>query len=74
MAGGVSGGGVGISAPVGEGRLATGFSANGRVTAVGTGRLVWSASTAAAPSKDLNAQIDQLSVALLDSAARSGLF
>lgn len=68
------GGGLGVSAPVGEGRVATGFSANGRITEAGTGRLLWTATRAAPPSQDLDRQLGSLSVAVLDSAARAGLF
>ena len=74
--GGRSGGGgaLGLTTPIGEGHVATGFSANGRVTDVASGRLVWSATAAASPSENLDAQLDQLSRSLLDSASRSGLF
>ncbi len=41
--------GVGISAPVGGGRVTSGYSANGRVTDVASGRLVWTAKATAPP-------------------------
>lgn len=66
--------GVGVSTPVVGGQVTTGFAANGRVTDVATGRLVWTASAAAAPSADLNAQFAALSKAVLDAAEKSGLF
>ena len=66
--------GVGVSAPIGGARVTTGFSANGRVTDVATGRLVWTASAAAAPSADLNAQFAALSKIVLDAAEKAGLF
>jgi len=68
------GGGVGVTAPIGEGRVATGYAANGRITDVTSGRLVWTASRAAPPSSDLPSQLGTLSIAVLDSAARAGLF
>ena len=68
------GGGVGVTTPVGEGRVVTGYAANGRLTDVATGRLVWTASRAAPPSKDLDAQFGTLSAAVLDSATRAGFF
>jgi hypothetical protein len=68
------GGGVGISAPIGGGRVTTGFSANGRVTEVASGRLLWTASAAAPPSADLNAQFGALTKTVLDSAQKAGLF
>ena len=66
--------GVGVSAPLGGGRVKTGFAANGRVTDVSTGRLVWTASAAAQPSADLGAQFGALSKVVLDSAEKAGLF
>ena len=68
------GGGVGISAPIGGGRVMTGYSANGRVTEVAGGRLLWTASAAAAPSAGLDAQFTALAKAVLDSAEKAGLF
>lgn len=69
-----SGVGVGLSAPIGGTQMATGYSANGRVTEVSTGKLIWTASAVAPPSEDLNAQFAALSKAVLDSAEKSGLF
>lgn len=66
--------GVGVAAPIGGGRVETGFAANGRITEVASGRLVWTASAAAPPSSDLNAQFAALSKAVLDAAEKSGLF
>ena len=66
--------GIGASVPVGGTRIATGFSANGRITDVSTGKLVWTASAASPPSEDLKAQFTDLSDAVLDSATRAGLF
>jgi len=66
--------GGGISAPIGEQRIATGFAANGRVTDVTSGRLVWTATASVPPSDDLRAQCADLAAAVLDSAARAGLF
>ena len=66
--------GVGASVPVGGTRVATGYSANGRVTDVSTGKLVWTASAASPPSEDLRAQFIELSNSVLDSATRAGLF
>jgi len=69
-----SGGGVGVSAPIGGGRVTSGYSANGRVTDVATGRLFWTAKATASPSSDLNAQMGDLSKAMLGAADKSGLF
>ncbi len=66
--------GVGVAAPIGGGRVTTGYSANGRVTDVGTGRLVWAVRAVTPPSPDVNAQLAELSRAVLDAADKSGLF
>lgn len=69
-----SGVGVGVEAPLGGGRVTSGYSANGRVTDVSSGRLVWTAKATAPPSSDLNAQMGELSKAVLGAADKSGLF
>ena len=69
-----SGAGVGVSAPIGGGQVSNGYSANGRVTDVASGRLMWSARASAPPSGDLNAQLAELSKSVLDAADKAGLF
>jgi hypothetical protein len=69
-----SGGGVGVSAPIGGGQVSNGYSANGRVTDVASGRLMWSARASAPPSGDVNAQLAELSKSVLDAADKAGLF
>jgi len=66
--------GVGVSAPVGGGRVTSGYSANGRVTDVLSGRLVWTAKAITSPSSDVNAQMSELSRVVLDAAGKAGLF
>jgi len=66
--------GVGVSAPLGGGRVTMGYAANGRVTDVGSGRLVWSASASTSPSSDVEAQLGELSKTVLGAAEKSGLF
>ena len=66
--------GVGVSAPVGGGRVTSGYSANGRVTDVPSGRLVWTAKATAPPSSDINAQMSDLSRLVLGAADKAGLF
>lgn len=66
--------GVGVAAPIGGGRVTTGYSANGRITEVASGRLVWAARATTPPSPDLNAQLGELSKAVLGAADKSGLF
>jgi hypothetical protein len=68
------GGGVGLSAPIGGGRVTSGYSGNGRVTDVASGRLVWTAKVTSPPSSDINAQMGELSKAVLGAADKSGLF
>jgi hypothetical protein len=72
--GGGGSAGVGISAPVGGGRVTSGYSANGRVTDVPSGRLVWTAKATSPPSSDINTQMSELSKAVLGAADKAGLF
>ena len=69
-----SGVGLGVEAPIGGGRVTSGYSANGRVTDVPSGRLVWTAKATSPPSSDLNAQMGELSKAVLGAADKAGLF
>ena len=69
-----SAGGVGVSAPIGGGQVSNGYSANGRVTDVASGRLMWSARASTPPSSDVNAQLADLSKSVLDAAGKAGLF
>ncbi|MEO5880834.1 MAG: hypothetical protein ABIQ06_00320 [Caldimonas sp.] len=66
--------GVGVAAPIGGGRVIIGYAANGRVTDVGTGRLVWSASASTAPSSEIDNQLGELSKTVFGAADKSGLF
>jgi len=72
--GGGFGGGVGVSAPVGGTKVATGYAANGSITDVASGRLMWTAKATAAPSDDLNSQIAELAKAVVTGAGKAGLF
>jgi hypothetical protein len=72
--GGSGGAGVGVSAPIGGGRVTSGYSANGRVTDVPSGRLVWTAKATSSPSSDVNAQMAELSRVVIGAAEKSGLF
>ena len=69
-----SAGGVGVSAPIGGGKVTSGYSASGRVSDVASGRLVWTAKATSPPSSDINAQMGELSKAVLGAADKSGLF
>ena len=69
-----SGVGVGVEAPIGGARVTSGYSANGRLTDVPSGRLVWTAKATAPPSSDINAQMGELSKAVLGAADKAGLF
>ena len=69
-----SAGGVGVSAPIGGGQVSNGYAANGRVTDAASGRLMWSARASAPPSGDVNAQLAELSKAVVDAAGKAGLF
>ncbi|MEO7057498.1 MAG: hypothetical protein ABI281_01505 [Caldimonas sp.] len=69
-------GGVGLGAdvPLGGGRVTSGYSANGRVTDVSNGRLVWTAKATSPARSDVNAQMSGLSKAVLGAADQAGLF
>ena len=69
-----SAGGIGVSAPIGGGQVSSGYSANGRVTDVASGRLMWTARASTPPSSDVNAQLADLSRTVLDAATKAGLF
>jgi len=72
--GGNSGGGIGVSAPIGGGRVNSGYSANGRVTDVASGRLLWTARVTAPPSSNVSTQLSELSAAVLAAADKAGMF
>src|SRR2546423_4262442 len=46
-----SGVGVGVSAPLGGGQITTGYAADTRLTAAGTGRLLWTPKASSPPSQ-----------------------
>ena len=68
------GGGVGVSAPVGGGRVSTGYSASGRISDAASDRLMWTARATTAPSTDVNAQLAELARTMLDAADKAALF
>ncbi len=68
------GGGLGVSAPIGGGQVSQGYAANGRVTDVASGRLMWTARASSPPSSDVNQQISELSKSVLDAAGTASLF
>lgn len=71
--GGASGG-LGVSLPVGGGSISTGYAANGALTDVASGRLIWSAKATAQPSSDVTQQMADLARTLMDAARSAGLF
>ena len=66
--------GVGVEAPLGGGRVTSGYSANGRVTDVASGKLVWTAKATSPPSSDINVQMGELAKTVLGAADKAGLF
>ena len=72
--GGNSGGGIGVSAPIGGGQVNSGYSANGRVTDVASGRLLWTARASTPPSSNISTQLSELSAAVLAAADKAGMF
>lgn len=69
-----SGVGLGVDAPIGGGRVTSGYSANGRVTDVASNRLVWTAKATSPASSDVEAQMTELSRLVVDAAQKDGLF
>lgn len=69
-----AGGGIGVSAPIGGGQVSQGYTVNGRVTDVASGRLMWTARASSPPSSDVNQQFNELSKSLFDAAGGAGLF
>lgn len=69
----VSGAGVGIGMPVGGANVETGFAATGSLTDVATGKLMWTGRASAAPSSDLNRQIEELTRAVVQGALQAGV-
>ena len=68
------GGGVGVSAPIGGGQVSAGYSANGRVTEVASGRLLWTARATAPPTSNLEGQVTELAATVLAAADKANLF
>jgi hypothetical protein len=68
------GGGVGVSLPVGGGQGNNGYAANGKLTDVSSGRVLWTAKASAPPSADVNAQVGELARTVLGAADKAGLF
>ncbi|MEO8155682.1 MAG: hypothetical protein ABI605_21670 [Rhizobacter sp.] len=77
LGGGLGGGGfggLGVSAPIGGTRVATGYAANSTITDAESGRLVWTARASTPPSDDLNAQVADLAKTMVAGAGKAGLF
>ena len=68
------GGGIGVSAPIGGAKVNSGYAANGRVTEVAGGRLLWTARATAPPSSNVTAQLTELSATVLAAADKAGMF
>ena len=65
---------MGMSAPVGNRQVMTGYAANTTLTDVATGRLMWTARASTPPSRDLNQQIATLARDLVGGAQKAGFF
>jgi len=68
------GGGVGVGVPLGAGQVTTGYAANATLTDVRTSKLMWTAKATTPPSKDVNAQVADLTKTVLGAAQKSGFF
>ena len=67
-------GGVGVSAPFGGPRITQQYAANGSLSEVADGRLMWSAKASARAGDELRVQVDSLGKALVASARKAGFF
>ncbi len=72
--GGGVGGSVGVSVPVGAGRVNTAYAASMVLTDVASGRMMWTSKVTAPASQDVGAQIAELTKTGLDAARKAGLF
>lgn len=68
------GGGIGVSMPIGGTEGSNGYAANAKLTAVSSGKLVWTAKASTKPSKDLNGQVGELARTLFEAGDKAGLF
>ncbi len=68
--------GVGVGVPLGgeSGPVQIGYSANGALTDVATGRLMWTAKATTPPSSDVNQQMATLARYVMDAARKAGVF
>ncbi|MDN3922639.1 hypothetical protein [Roseateles violae] len=66
-------GGVGVTVPTG-GQVSTGYAANGMLTDVASGRMMWTAKATTPPQANLNAQLAELAKAVVGAAQQAGLF
>lgn len=73
IGGGGVGVGVGMSAPIGGSRSEMSYGADGVLTDVASGRLVWTAKVSTATSSNVAAQIETLAKDLVDAARKSGV-
>ena len=68
------GGGIGVAVPAGGAQLSTGYAANGQLTDVASGRMMWAAKATTPAQSDLNAQMSELAKAVVGAAQQAGLF
>ena len=65
-------GGVGLSAPVGESRIAYGYAGNGSLLDADSGTLMWTAKTRSNPADNTEFQMAYLAKALAEGAQKAG--
>ncbi|MEW6707230.1 MAG: hypothetical protein AB1430_20475 [Pseudomonadota bacterium] len=68
------GGGIGVSVPIGGGQASNGYAANGKLTEVASGRVLWTAKASARPSDQLEQQVGDLARTLFAAGEKAGLF
>jgi hypothetical protein len=67
------GAGVGVSTPVGPGQVNTAYGANMALTDVATGRLIWTGKVTGPASRDVSAQIGELTEKGVTAARKAGM-
>ncbi len=68
------GGGVGVTLPIGGLQGNNGYAANGRLSEVVSGRVLWTAKASVPPSADVHAQVEGLARTVLEAADKAGVF
>lgn len=66
------GGGIGVGVPLGGGPTELGYAADGTLTDIASGRVMWSGRARAGASGNLNAQVEDLARTLVERVQQAG--